>query len=80
MINVKANFKGTNRDTRCGVCKIDDETTEHIFCCQKTKEHLNRHEAPETLEIETDDICRLLEMQSYALAAIELRKMYLLTE
>ena len=46
MIEVKANYKGSHKNTKCEACNKDEETTEHLIKCPKyediTKELKNK--------------------------------------
>ena len=42
MTDTKANFPSKYKDRTCPMCKAEDETTEHLFQCEKYKE-LARH-------------------------------------
>ena len=37
MTKIRANFKGRENDLRCGACKQEDETTEHVIQCPEYK-------------------------------------------
>ena len=46
MIETKCNYKGNFRNnTKCDICKLEEDTTEHIFKCVKIlndAEHLDK--------------------------------------
>ena len=46
IIEVKAKYKGSHKDTKCEACNKDEETTEHLIKCPKyediTKELKNK--------------------------------------
>ena len=42
MIEVKCNYKGKYKnDLTCPICKIENDTTEHLFDCKKLKEKIH---------------------------------------
>ena len=76
MINVKANFKSTNKDLQCKICSEQIETTEHLFECEKTKVMLRDKVTvvPAVKNIHKDDIETLISMRNYAVEAMKLRE------
>ena len=37
MIELKTNYKGTNKDLKCSFCNQENETLEHVVLCKKVE-------------------------------------------
>jgi hypothetical protein len=40
MLELKTNYKGVNKNETCDLCKMENDTTEHLFECKKVKESI----------------------------------------
>ena len=53
MLELKCNYKGVSKDLKCDLCKVENDTTEHLFTCQIIKNALP--EIPNLNIITTDN-------------------------
>ena len=52
MLELKSNYKGNNQNETCDLCKIEKDTTEHLFECKEIKRQvLHKDEADAYSEI-----------------------------
>ena len=56
MLELKANFRGRYGDERCDLCKSEEDSTEHLFSCEKIKKLLNKEISLETLSAPTSKL------------------------
>ena len=75
MIDVKCNYKGKYKnDLICPVCKIENDTTEHLFECNiiRKKIALNYTQINST-DLKEDKFAKLQQLEKYAEEAFKFR-------
>lgn len=74
MIDLKCNYKGYYmNDLKCSVCKEHPETTEHMFKCIVAERVIRNNDKTDINDMLSDDVERLLKLNRYVLAFLELK-------
>ena len=75
MVDVKSNYKNGNNDLVCPLCRVEEDTTEHIFECKETK-MIRELEGIEKSDIyEKDDMNRIRVIERYVNEVMKRRKL-----
>jgi hypothetical protein len=78
MVEVKCNYKGKYKgNLTCPMCKIENDTTEHLFDCKKLKEVIRCDRKIDSEDIKNDNISKLTELEEYAEKAMKIRDIYM---
>ena len=56
MLDIKANFRGKYRDETCDLCETEEDSTEHLFNCEKLKSLLNKDTSLDALKDPTSKL------------------------
>ena len=71
MLELNCNYKGTNRNETCGLCKRGKDTTEHLFECSEIRKIVDK--VPDIAVMKSDSEEAYLELGDFVKQICELR-------
>ena len=75
MLELKANFKGNHKtNTKCPACKVSEDSTEHLFECERIKEKIEARFDILREDIKSNKTDKMRMVESYAKKAMDARE------